>query len=78
MRVALAILLVMVSTAAFAFEVKMGPVRGPIQSKEPKDNGGGAQVHCDAPGEVVSGIQLGRDPDGQRWVNVWCRKITVE
>jgi hypothetical protein len=73
-----AFILSTMATSAFALEVKMGPERGPTQTKEPKDNGGGVQVKCDKPGEFVSSIQLGRDPDGQRWINVWCRTVTVQ
>jgi hypothetical protein len=78
MRVALAVLFVIAATAASALEVKVGPIRGPIQSKEPTGSGGGTEAKGENLGEVVVQVQLGRDPDGQRWINVWCRKITVD
>ena len=78
MRVALAVLFVIAATTASALEVKVGPIRGPFQSKEPTGSGVGTEAKCENLGEVVVQVQLGRDPDGQRWINVWCRKITVD
>jgi len=42
-----------------------GAETGPIMIKEPKSSGGGTSVRC-PPGYYISGIQPGRDPDGQR------------
>ena len=58
-------------------QVKLGPEQGPFETREPKDNGGGNKVEC-PPGSYMSAIQLGKDPDGQRWINIWHRKITIE
>ena len=66
------------SGVASALEVKLGPETGPFQTKEPKSSGGGTTAVCKEDATFVSKIQLGRDPDGQRWINVWCRKLVVQ
>jgi hypothetical protein len=40
-------------------------------STEPFNNGGGNQVQCQ-PADSVSGLQIGKDANGVRWINVWC------
>ena len=51
--------------------------QGPTQIKEAPSSGGGKKY--DVPtGNIISGLQLGRDPDGQRWLNIWWRELTIE
>jgi hypothetical protein len=71
-------LLISLCGVAFSLNVKLGPETGPFQTKEPKDNGGGNAVECKEAGFVVSKVQLGRDPDGQRWINIYCRKLIIQ
>jgi hypothetical protein len=54
-----------------------GTEHGPFQTKEPHDNGGGVKIDA-PPGCYLSGIQLGRDPDGTRWINVWYRDVVAQ
>ena len=45
-------------------------------TKEPYNNGGGNIVQC-IPGDDVSGLQIAKDPDGTRSINVWCSHATA-
>lgn len=46
-------------------------VTGPIVTKEPAHDGGGTKAECPTDA-YVSGMQLQKDPDQTRSINVWC------
>jgi hypothetical protein len=41
------------------------------RSMEPYNNGGGNPVQC-SPTDTVTELQIGKETNGQRWINVWC------
>jgi hypothetical protein len=71
MRAQFAIALLAFSATNVFAQVVPTTVTGPIVTKEPSSNGGGNQADC-PPDSAATALQLVKDPDGQRSINMWC------
>jgi len=71
MRVSIALALLAFSATSLFAQGAPTTVIGPFTTKEPASNGGGNRANCPSD-SYASGLQLQKDPDGQRSINMWC------